>query len=149
MHLPTVNHIDLSYIQNFPLSSFTSFTSFTPSVNLHRLDIFRLECFDRPEEDGFPETIIQSEMMPKIREFHTSGSTLLTTKLLHAKGLDGRPAFNFMDLRRVSFFCHPEDEQNLRYLLQNAKVLEKLDLTVGVTFSILYHSNQFGRRCDL
>ena len=36
MHIPTINHIDLSFIQNFPLSCLT------PSVNLHRLDIFYL-----------------------------------------------------------------------------------------------------------
>jgi hypothetical protein len=124
-HLPTVNHINLSYIQDFPLSSFI------PSVNLHRLHVFYLKCFDRPEEDAFPEIDIQSEMMPKIREFRTSGSQLLTTKLLHAKGQDGRPAFNFMDLRRLSTsFYHPEDKQNTRYLLQNAKLLEKLDLSL-------------------
>ena len=33
VYLPTIIHIDLSYFRNFPLSSFTS------SVNLHRLDI--------------------------------------------------------------------------------------------------------------
>jgi hypothetical protein len=33
MHLPTINHINLSFINNFPLSSLTS------SINLHRLDI--------------------------------------------------------------------------------------------------------------
>ena len=33
MHLPTINHIDLSSIHNFPLSSLT------PSVSLLRLDI--------------------------------------------------------------------------------------------------------------
>ena len=36
MHLPTINHIDLSYIYNFPLSSLV------PSVNLLRLDIHHL-----------------------------------------------------------------------------------------------------------
>jgi hypothetical protein len=70
-------------------------------------------------------------MMPKIREFHTSESSLLTTKLLHAKRQDGRPAFNFMDLRRLSMsFTQFEDERNIRYLLQNAKLLEKLHLSV-------------------
>ena len=66
-------------------------------------------------------------MMPKIREFQTSASPLLTTKLLHAKKQDGRPAFNFTDLRRLSTSL--EDERNLRYLLQNAPVLEKLHLS--------------------
>ena len=37
MHLPTINHIDLSSIYNFPLSSLTL------SVNLLRLDIYRSE----------------------------------------------------------------------------------------------------------
>jgi hypothetical protein len=82
MHLPTINHIDLSYIQNFPLSSLS------PSVNLLRLDLFYLMryepsgTYDRLEEDDSPEIVVQ--MMPKIRELHTSGSALLTTKLLHA-----------------------------------------------------------------
>ena len=123
MNLPTIEHIDLSYIQKFPLSSFT------PSVNLHRLDISYLRCFDRPEEDDSPEIVVESEMMPQIREFHTSGSPLLTTRLLHAKKQDGRPAFNLMDLRRLSTCL--EDERNIRYVLQNAKLLEKLHLSVA------------------
>ena len=122
MHLPTVNHIDLSFIQDFPLFSFI------PSVNLHRLDILYLRRFDGVEEDGSPEIVVQSEMTPKILEFHTSRSSVLTTKLLHAKTQDGRPAFNFMDLRRLSACL--EDEWNLRYLLQNAKLLERLSLSV-------------------
>ena len=131
MQLPTVNHINLSHIQDFPLSSFT------PSVNLHRFDIcnLKLESFNHLEEDGSPEIVVQSEMMPKIREFHTSGSAMLTTKLLHAKMQDGRPAFNFMDLRRLSFCL--EDERNIRYILQNAKLLETLYLSVGFCLSLV------------
>ena len=123
MHLPTINHIDLSYIKNFPLSCFTS----SPSPNLHRLDIFSLRCSNR--EDGPLEIVLQSEMMPKIREFHSSASSRLTTELLHAKNQDGRPAFNFMNLRQLDICI--EDEQNIRYLLQNTKLLEKLHLEVG------------------
>ena len=126
MHLPTIIHIDLSYINNFPLSSLT------PSVNLLWLDIFHLIC-DGP---GEPEFVVQSEMIPKIREFHTSESPQLTRKLLHAKRQDGQPAFNFMDLRRLSISSiknsdDSEEEQNIRDLLQKAKLLEKLHLTVG------------------
>jgi hypothetical protein len=118
MHLPTINHIDLSFIQNFPLSSLTS------SVNLYRLDI----CHMTYGEDGSFE-IVQSKMLPKIREFNTSESELLTTKLFHAKRQDGRPAFNFMDLKRLSMsFTWSEDEQ---YVLQNAKLLEELHLSIG------------------
>jgi hypothetical protein len=63
MHLPTINHIDLSSIVNFPLSSLT------PSVNLHRLDIFWLFFYGRrAEADG--GIVVLSEMLPKIREFH-------------------------------------------------------------------------------
>jgi hypothetical protein len=133
MHLSTINYITLTFIQNFPLSSLT------PSVNLHRLEIFGLKCFDLPEKDGSPEIVVLSEMLPKIREFHTSYSTLLTTKLLHAKRQDGRPAFNFMDLRRLSIdITGPEDERNTRYLLQNAKLLEKLYLQVeNVNWSLV------------
>ena len=125
MHLPTINHVDLSFIQNFPLSSLT------PSVNLHRLDLlFMMRRTEQLEEDGSPE-IVQSDM-PKIREFHTSASALLTRKLLLAKWPDGRPAFNFMDLRRLSMsVARSEDEQSIRYLLQNAKLLEKLHLSVA------------------
>ena len=92
MRFPTINHIDLSNIQNF------SFSSLPQSVNLHRLDINTLTHFNQPE------IVVESEMMPQIREFHTSGSSLSTTKLLHAKMQDGRPAFNFMDLRRLWIF---------------------------------------------
>ena len=125
MHLPTINHIDLSFIYNFPLSSLTL------SVNLLRLDIYFV---GRLKE----EIVVHSEMMPKIREFRTSGSTLLTTKLLHAKRQDGRPAFNFMDLRQLSMsFLWYEDEQNIRYLLQNAKLLENIHLLFGLHQSLV------------
>ena len=68
-------------------------------------------------------------MLPKLREFHTTGSFVVTTKLIHAKMQDGRPAFDFTDLRRLSMpFEDFEDEPNVRYLMQNAKFLEKLDL---------------------
>jgi hypothetical protein len=126
MHLSTINHISLTYILNFPLSSLT------PSVNLHRLDLFCVSCrvSSNPfDEDGYPKTVIQLEMMPKIREFHTSESAVLTTLLFHAKRQDGQPAFNFMDLRRFS--TRFEEERNLRYLLQNAKLLEILHLSVS------------------
>ena len=133
MHLPTVTRIDLSYISNFPLPSLTL------SVNLLRLDIHRLSARDRLFlEDGSSEFVVQSEMMPKIREFCNFGSSWLTTKLLQAKMLDGRPAFNFMDLRQLSsFFVHLEDERNIRFILQNAKLLEKLHLIVEHYWSLV------------
>ena len=132
MHLPTVNQIDLSSIQNFPPSSLTL------SVNLHRLDILDLRRFDTFEDnDGSSEIVVQSEM-PKLREFHTSSSTLLTTKLLHAKRRDGRRAFNFVDLRRLSISTiRHEDEQNIRYMLQNAKLLDKLHLSFDLGWNLV------------
>ena len=128
MHLPTINHIDLSFIQNFPQSSLP------PSVNLLRLDIYYLSPFNRYDEvdEDLSGIVIQSDMMPKIREFNTCHSTVLTTKLLHAKRQDGLPAFNFMDLRQISMsLIQAKDEHNIRYLLQNAKLLEKFRLLVG------------------
>ena len=134
MSLPTINHIDLSYIANFPLSSLTL------SVNLLRLDILcltRIDYSDQYRDDGFLKHV-QSETMPNIREFHTSGSSLLTAKLLDAKRQDGRPAFNVMDLRQLSMsFIHLEDEPNIRYLLQNAELLEKLHLSVDYGQSLV------------
>ena len=41
MYLPTMNHINLSFIHNFPLPSLS------PSVNLLRLDISHLSCLDK------------------------------------------------------------------------------------------------------
>ena len=125
MHLPTVNHIELLFIQNFPLSSLTS------SVNLQRLDIHFLSRFNPLEEDGSPEFVVQSGMLPKIREFCTFNSTLLTRKLLHAKTQDGHPAFNFADLRKLTLSFDFLEDENTRYLLLNAKLLEKLDLRLG------------------
>ena len=122
MQLPTVNHIDLSNIRKFPMSSLI------PSVNLLRLDLHNLD----PLEE---EIVVQSEMMPKIREFHTLHSPRMTTKLLHAKRQDGQPAFNFMDLRRLSISL--EDKRNVRYLMQNAKLLDKLHLDVYCRDSVV------------
>ena len=136
MHLPTINHIAVSYIANFPLSSLTL------SVNLLRLDLENATLWGGGLGGwGYSDENLQSETsesMPKIREFDTSYSTDLTRKLLHAKRQDGRSAFNFMDLRRVSMSFHDcEDEQNIRYLLQNAKLLEKLRLKVFADQSIV------------
>ena len=122
MHLPTINHINLSYIRNFPMSNLI------PSVNLLRLDLYNLD----PLEE---EIVILSEMMPKFHEFHISHCPLMTTEVLDTKSQDGRPAFNFMDLRRLSTSL--DDIQKVRYLLQNAKVLEKLHLTVACGQSLV------------
>ena len=74
----------------------------------------------------------------KIREFRTSWSAVQTTKLLHAERQDGRPAFNFMSLRRLSVsVVRFKDELNIRYLLQNAKLLEELHLEVAYGQSIV------------
>ena len=62
--LPTINHIGFSNIGNFP------FSSLTLSVNLLRLDMTFLTCLDYSDEDIYFKTV-QSEMLPKIREFHT------------------------------------------------------------------------------
>ena len=131
MHLPTINHIDLSFIRNFPLFTLTSSV-----VNLQRLDIQCLTCFEYSEQAGEDSSFVQSEVLPNIREFNTSDSSLQTTKLLHAKMQDGRPAFNFMGLRRVSMSFTGSDERNVRFLLQNAKLLEKLHLSVRCDWSL-------------
>jgi hypothetical protein len=116
MCLPTLNHIDVSYIYNFQL---------TPSVNLLRLDISNLI-------DGSLEFVGQSEMVPKIRDLYTSEATELTTKLLHAKMQDGRSAFNFVDLSLLSMsITWDEDLKNHRYLIEKVKSLEILHLSVG------------------
>ena len=132
MHLPTIKHIDLSFIYNFPLSSLA------PSVNLLRLDMRRLKTsvpysdVPRLEDDDPPEFVVQSEILPKIREFRNSESCLLTTKLLNAKLQDGRPALNFIELRRLSMSSlWYKDNQNIRYVLQNATLLENLHLSLG------------------
>jgi len=134
MSLPTINHIDLSNIINFPPSCFTL------SVNLHRLDILWLNSLDGNDfSDGnnSPKIIVLSEMLPRIHEFRSLHS-FLSTDLLHAKLQDGRPAFNFMDLRRFSMsLTFPEDERDIRYLLQNAKLLEELHLFVGPDWSLV------------
>ena len=76
--------------------------------------------------------------MPKIREFNTSSSYLPTKKLLEVKGQDGRPAFNFMDLRQLSIsLFHYEDNENVQCLLEKAKLLERLCLSVDVGQSLV------------
>ena len=115
--LPTINHIDLWGIHNFPLSILTR------SVNLHRLDTTYLS-FDQPE------IVVESEM-PKIRELSISYLESLRVDFLYAKMQDGRPAFNFMDLRRLwMHFTTFSNDQNVQYLLQNAKTLEKIHFSV-------------------
>ena len=124
MHLPTINCIDLSYMEKFPLSNLI------PCVNLLRLDLLCLSYTHEDDDDSFE--IVPSEVMPRLREFRTSGSSLLTRKLLHAKMQDGRPAFNLMNLRRLLLYDQFEDEWNIQYLLQNANLLEELRLPDGL-----------------
>jgi hypothetical protein len=132
MHLPTINHIDLSSIQGFPLSSLTA------SVNLHRLDMLDMRKLFQLDGDRSPEIVVLSEMLPKIREFRSSRSTELTKKLIRAQRQDGQPAFNFIDLRRVSMsITFVDDEPNIRYLLENAKLLEELQLSVVSYWSLV------------
>ena len=58
--------------------------------------------------------------------------------MLHAKRQDGLRAFNFMDIRQVSMsFIQFEDEQNIRYLLQNATLLEKLYFSINSSLSLV------------
>jgi hypothetical protein len=125
MHLPTINHIDLSFIGNLPLSSLSL------SVNLHRLDLFRLACFDYFDQHGENGSfeIVQSMTTPNIREFYTTGFGLPTTELLHVKRQYGLPSFNFVELS-MSFVVF-KDERSIRYLLENAKLLQKLHLSAG------------------
>ena len=128
--LHTINHIYLSFIRNFPLSSLTL------SVNLLRLDMSYLTFLDYTEEDNYFKTV-QSEMLPKTREFHTSHSYQPTKKLLDVKGQDGRPVFNFMDLRQRSMSFVRKKEPIIRYLLHNAKLLERLHLYVEIGQSLV------------
>ena len=119
--LPTISHIYLSNIENFPLSNLTL------CVNLLRLDMRYLHHI---EEDIYLKNV-QSEMLPKIREFHTSNSWRATMKLFDVKRQDGQPAFNILDLRQLSTsFFYIEDKLFIQYLLQKAKLLERLHLSV-------------------
>jgi hypothetical protein len=124
MHLPTINHIDLSTIEDIPLSSLIA----SECLNLRRLDIFYL----RLNDGGSPDIDTLPRVFPKIREFNTSYSSQLTAKLLRAQTQDGQPAFNLMDLRRLSIISiyFSEDDWHLHYLLQNATLLERLYLSI-------------------
>ena len=120
LHLPTLNYIELSSIRNLPVSILA------PCANLLRFDVYDLKCTDLLEE----EVIVQSEMMPKIRDFRTSESSLIMRKLLYSKRQDGRPAFNCMDLRRLRICL--EDREIIRYFQRTAKLLDRLHLSVGL-----------------
>jgi hypothetical protein len=52
MHLPTIIHIELTMIKNFPFSGLTLY------INLNRLDLFCLEFVMPLECDGFPEIFL-------------------------------------------------------------------------------------------
>ena len=131
MHLPTIHHIDLSSIENFPLSSLAA----SKSPNLRRLDINYLTL----GEDDPLENCVLPEAMPKILEFNTSDSSAMAEKLIHAKTQDGQPAFSYMDLRRLSISSSSsvfyQDDLNLQFftyvMMLNAKLLEKLRFSVA------------------
>ena len=92
---------------------------------------------DFTEEDNYFKTV-QSEMLPKIREFRASNSYRLTKKLLDVKKQDGRPTFDFIDLIQLSMsFIHFKEEPNIRCLLEKAKLLERLHLSVDIGQSLV------------
>ena len=126
MNLPSMNHIDLTCINNFPLDILSY------SVNLLRLDLTQVVCVDPLEEDGSPGYVVQSEITPKIRVLHISESFETTMKLVLAKTPDGRPAFKFVDLRQLSIaFTQIEDKRFFQHFLQNAMFLHKLELSLA------------------
>ena len=141
MHLPprAIDHIEISYIQKFPLSSLI------PCVNLFRLDVLYLGH----DDDSF-ETV-PSEVMPKLREFRTTGSSLLAMKLLYTKLQYGRPALNLTNLRRLSLFPEDfEDKSSIQYLLQRAKLLEEVRLPDELGQGIVeLHDNLSPTACTL
>ena len=98
MHLSTIYYIEISSIRNVPLSGShfiwqPASTEYIPSIRRRERGWLFGNC-------------------PVREEFCTFYSSLVTTKLLHAKVQAGRPAFNFMDLRRLSMsFFRSEDEQ--------------------------------------
>ena len=137
MHLPSINHIDLSLIQDFPLLNFTT------SPILHRLDLSYMTRSDLPNspEELYSSEIIQSTTTTTIREFYSYFSTLLTTKLLYAIRHDGQPAFDFTNLRVLSTCL--VDPWNVRYLLQIANSLEELHISYGPEQSIVMIGDTF------
>ena len=123
MHLPTINRIDLTFINNFPVSGLI------PCVNLLRLDIFQMECV---KEGPSPVFVVQSEIMPKIRELYISEAFLLMVKLLLARMQNGQPAFRFTNLRLLSIsITRIEEKRIFQYLLLNARCLQKLIVSTG------------------
>jgi len=134
MHLPTIKFIDLESINNFP--GYGLFTS----ENLLRLEICQmvLDSHLSDNEDGTLGMVLESEVMPKIRELRISEAHELTMKLLLAKMEDGQPAFKFVDLRLLSFaFTQSEDIRVFQYFIQNARFLETLHLSITQSYTVM------------
>ena len=134
MHLPTIKSIDLNSINNFP-----GYGLFGAN-NLHRLDIGQMisDTDLEEDEDGTLGMVLESEVMPKLRELRIAEAYELTMKLVLAKMEDGRPAFKFVDLRLLSVgLAESRDIQIFGYFINNARFLETLQLSITQTQSLL------------
>ena len=113
--------IALSFIRNFPVSILSS------SVNLLRLDISNLSSIDPLEV----EIIVQSELMPKnlwIPYFRFLWADDQVVYMLKGKMVDDQ-----LSTSRIfdGSLLVSKIKRNVWYLLQNAKLLEKLHLWYG------------------
>jgi hypothetical protein len=118
MHLPTLTHLHLNYIKNFPVSVLFS------CIGLKHLQLdyvsIKDECTPSP-----PGLYILT--VPRILEYSVSQSATITVRLLTTKLVDGTLALNFTNLQRLSVeFRTNEDVEVTRSLLKESNQLEEL-----------------------
>lgn len=91
MHLPTLNSLDLKWIDNFPISSLITCT------NIKHLSAQRLNITGENDDTAFP----LSYNPMQLQSFEISLRYPEQLRLLAARCLDGRPVLDFTGLEKI------------------------------------------------
>jgi len=123
MQLPTLNHLKLRWITNFPVSDLIH------SSSLKHLEI---EYINFAAKDIVPSSTTPLPRKSVCLREYSAGlrSASATKKLVEAKRPDGLPIVDFTALTRVTAnFDDQEDINAIRPIFIQAKQLEEIDLT--------------------
>jgi hypothetical protein len=123
MQLPTLCHLKLRWIENFPVSDLIH------SSSLKHLEI---EYTDFAKKDAVPPSTTPLPRKSVRLHEYTVGllSTSATKKLLQAKRSDGLPIIDFTELSKATANCDTEEDIDaIQSILIHTEQLQNIDLT--------------------
>jgi len=121
MQLPTLSHLKLRWIKNFPVSDLIH------SSSLKHLDI---EYTEFAQEDVVPPTTPLPRTSVFLRKYSVGVRSRSIQKLVEAKRPDGLPVVDFTELTKVTAnFDDQEDINGIQPIFVQAEQLKEIDLT--------------------